>query len=220
MSDYIPSATDQEVKTKISLTAGNISESIIFALPGSAEYKSLSRHITTIFQKTYGASIYVTYPLLMGFMDSDKLPIAALGVRRADDNIQLFLEGYLDQSAETYIMEITGQSIPRHAIAEAGNLASAGKNNLLMLLYGLAFYLDNMGISYIIFTGTLFLERYLHSLNLYPHILADAKPERLDGDAAVWGTYYDTHPKVMVGNVKIFRTGLEAYFANPNRVKQ
>ena len=186
--------------------------SLMLALPDSAEYASLSRHIVNVYKKTYNADIQVAYPLLMGFVDAQRNPLAALGIRCAIDESPLFLERYLDQPAEFCLQTITGQPISRYTIAEAGNLASSGKSDILMLLYGLACHLDQEGISHILFTGTSLLKRYLHSLGLYPHVLGEADPARLGADAKGWGTYYATRPKVMAGSIPAFRAGLEHYF--------
>jgi hypothetical protein len=188
--------------------------SLILAHRGEHEFNFLSQHITNIFRKTYNADIVVTYACLLGFMNAQDKPLAALGIRYAAEESPLFLERYLDKPVDVCLQAITGERIARHTIAEAGNLASSGKADILMLLYGLACHLDHEGISTILFTGTALLKRYLHSLGLYPHVLAEADPARLGEDAARWGTYYATRPKVMAGNVLAFRKGLEAYFCS------
>jgi len=166
----------------------------------------LAWHIVAVYRAAYGADVEVTYPLLMGFMDAGRKPLAALGIRCTDEESPLFLERYLDHPAERYVQA------PRYAIAEAGNLASAGKSDILMLLYGLACHLEQEGMEYILFTGTSLLKRYLNTLTLYPQVLAEADPARLGKNAARWGTYYATRPKVMAGSVPAFRAGLESYF--------
>ena len=187
---------------------------LVFAGRGDVGYRVFARHIAGIFQQNYGAKIAVNYPLLMGFVDDSNEPIAALGIRYAIVESPLFLERYLDNPAEIILQNITGKQISRCTIAEAGNLASSGNGDILRLLYALACHLETVGMEYILFTGTSLLRRYLNSLGLYPHILAEAKAERAGENAANWGTYYDTRPKVMAGNVNEFRKGLEAYFAN------
>ena len=181
---------------------------------GSENYELIARHIAGIYQRTYGADIEVTYPLLIGFVDANANPVAALGVRCAVDESPLFLERYLNQTAEVCLQSITGKRVSRLTIAEVGNMASTGKGDILMLLYGLACHLDCEGMSHILFTGTTLLQRYLHSLGLYPHVLAEADPTRLGTNAKNWGTYYATRPKVMAGSVPAFRAGLENYFRN------
>ena len=185
--------------------------SLVFALPGSTEYESFSQHIKNVFQKTYGAKIEVNYPLLMGFMDEEENPLVALGIRRAINSVPLFLEQYLDYPAESCLQTVTGQPVLRHTIVEVGNLASTGKGDILNLLKCLSFYLDQEGVSHLLLTGTSLLKRYINSLGLYPHILAEALPSRLAQDAAQWGTYYETKPKVLAGSVSAFRAGLESH---------
>ena len=191
--------------------------SLMLAYPDSKEYLLLSKHIASVFYKTYGADIEVNYPLLMGFVDTMQNPLAALGIRCSSPVSPLFLECYLDQPAELCLQAVTGEYVRRDAIAEAGNLASGGKNDIIMLLYGLACHLEQEGIAYILFTGTSLLKRYLHSLGLFPHVLAEADPARVGKNVALWGTYYATRPKVMAGSVPAFRAGLECYFHNSTR---
>ena len=191
--------------------------SLVLASSGSAEYESLALHITSVFQKSYGARIEVNYPLLMGFVDAEENPLVALGIRRTMNDSKLFVEHYLDQPAESCLQAITQQPVMRHTIAEVGNLASSGKGNIFHLLYSLSCYLEQEGISHLLFTGTSLLKRYINSLGLYPHILAEADPVRLGQDATVWGSYYDTRPKVMAGSVSAFRAGLEVHCRNSKR---
>ena len=185
---------------------------LTLAWRGCDGYEALALHIATVYRKTYGADIDVAYPLLMGFIDAYARPLSALGIRCASDESPMFLEQYLDHPAEICLQAITGQPVSRLTIAEAGNMASTGKGDILMLLYGLACHLEQEGVSHILFTGTALLKRYLHSLGLYPHVLAEANPARLRAGAERWGTYYATRPKVMAGSVPAFRAGLENYF--------
>lgn len=185
---------------------------------GSAGYEIMAQHIEEIFKKHYDAEITVSYPRLIGLVDDADNVKAALGVRRAFHHKPLFLENYLELPAEKHLSTLTGQDVQRHAIAEAGNLASTGKNGIIRLLYALACHLDQEGVEYIIFTGTSLLRRYLHGLGMYPLVLAEANPEKLGDNAACWGSYYDTRPKVMAGSVRTFRTGLECHLYNKEQI--
>ena len=191
--------------------------SLTLAWRGCDGYEALALHIATVYRKTYGADIEVVYPLLMGFVDAYARPLSALGIRCAVDESPLFLEQYLDHPAEIYLQAITGQPVSRLTIAEAGNMASTGKGDILKLLYGLACHLEQEGMSHILFTGTALLKRYLHSLGLHPYVLAEASPACLKTGAERWGTYYSTHPKVMAGSVPAFRAGLEHYFRHAGK---
>lgn len=182
------------------------------ALCGEGDYTAIAAHIKAVFHRTYGADVEVTYPLLMGLMDEENNPQAALGIRCGADEQPLFLEQYLDAPVEHCVVDVMGRPVMRDKIAEAGNLASAGRSDLLSLLYGLACYLDHKEVEIILFTGTSFLKQYLNRLDLYPHELAHADPAKLGEDAVNWGSYYTTNPKVMAGSVAKFRQGLEAYF--------
>ncbi|MBI1276137.1 hypothetical protein GC177_09230 [bacterium] len=217
---HVSPLANQPGKRPFSLNCSKAHPSIILATPGSDGYTAMAEYIRAVYRKTYQADIDVTYPWLMGLMQDGTRLLSALGIRYASEHGRLFLEQYLPSSAEEHIREATGELPLRQGIAEAGNLASAGKGDVMMLLYGLACHLEQEGMSFILFTGTALLRRYLNSLGLFPYVLAPADPARLGPDAARWGTYYDTKPYVMAGSVLTFRKGLEDYFTQCGRIRQ
>ena len=182
-------------------TCAKSEPTLLLAVSGSHEYEVFSSYIINVFRETYSAEIHVTYPLLMGLVDAEGQPLAALGIRHAAGGQRLFLENYLGQSVESYLRLANGQCVERENIAEVGNLASSGKANILLLLYSMTCFLNHKEISHILYTGTSALNRYLRNLGLNPSELTDADPALLGADAGKWGTYYATHPKVMVGCV-------------------
>ena len=214
MHSYISSQCDS-IFASIPLTKQQ--SSLLLALDGSDEYDVLADYISSVFYKAYGAEITVSYPILMGFADVESDYLAGLGIRFAIDQSPLFVERYLDQPAEISLRTITGENVDRHRLAEAGNLSASGKGTIALLLYGLACYLDQEGMSHILFTGTSPLKRYLNGIGLHPHVLTPADPARLGHEAATWGSYYQTKPKVMAGSVSAFRTGIEQHFRNVRR---
>lgn len=176
------------------------------ALPGEPEYEEYSRFIAAVFRKAYDASVMVSYPTLVAICGQSGVQ-AALGLRSAADEA-LFLERYLETPAEHAIAGRTGLVLPRSAIAEAGNLASVRLAALRDLMFVLSCLLRQQGHRYILFTGTDSLKRYLEALGLKPVVYADADPARLGGEAASWGRYYDTCPRVMGGGADEFYYGL------------
>ena len=192
----------------------SVPPSLATALPGTATYRTLSQHIVSVFQEAYSAAVEVRYPSLIGVLDETARPSAALGVRRAAEGGSLFLERYLDQPAEVCLEKITGQRVSRSALAEVGNLASVGVNDISRLFYTLACRFEDEGIAYVLCTGTSLLRRGFNRMGLYSYVLADADPARLNGEASRWGTYYATGPKVLAGNVSDFRQKLELYNAS------
>lgn len=181
------------------------------AMPASGEYAELSELIGQVFKRAYGAQVTVSYPQLLGVYGPDHKPRAALGLRGAGEE-PLFLERYLEKPVEQVVLERTGRIIERGRIAEAGNLASMRLSALRNLMFALSVTLKQAEFDYILVTGTESLRAYLELLGLRPTVYAQAQPEKLGQDAASWGRYYDTQPKVMGGTVDDFYHGLLAAY--------
>lgn len=182
------------------------------AEPGmSKEYDELSALIQRMYKRNYGAEVHVTYPQLLGVYDKMGVPLAALGIRSAEES-KLFLENYFDQPIEDVIYNKTGTHIPRHQIAEAGNLASTRITALRDLMLSLSVSLISQGFAYVLFTGTQNLKHYYEMLGMEPDVFIDASPSRLGDDAPQWGTYYNSKPQVMGGLTQEFYSGLLAAY--------
>lgn len=182
------------------------------AEPGmNKEYTELSDLITLTYKKAYDAEVMVTYPQLLGVYDRTGAPQAALGIRSAAQGT-LFLERYCDRPVEEEVFLKTGRHIPRHQIAEAGNLASTRVTALRDLMLSLSVALINQKFRYVLFTGTQNLKHYYELLGMNPDVFMDADPARLGQDAARWGRYYDTKPQVMGGLTHAFYEGLMAAY--------
>lgn len=175
------------------------------------EYSIFSELIAAVFEQAYSARVMVTYPTLIGVCGHGGKPQAALGLRGASEE-PLFLENYLNKPAEQAILERIGLALPRHEIAEAGNLASTRVAALKDLMFALSLTLKQQGFRYILFTGTESLKRYLEALGLKPVVYAEANPAQLGEEAKYWGRYYDMKPKVMGGTADEFYYGLLAAY--------
>lgn len=156
--------------------------------------------IRDIYKKYYDADIVVSYPYLMAVHDRHNNILAAVGFRFAVNN-HLFLEQYFDQPIQDVVSEKYHQIIARSQIVEIGSLASRGGVAKFLFL-AIAGYLQKMGYSYVAMTGTSNLRKNFSRLNLKPKIICKAKSERLTDVSQNWGSYYDSRPKVMVGNIK------------------
>lgn len=158
------------------------------------ERRKVEDFIIDVYNRSYGAKIGVHYPILMSVRDEQNNILAALGFRYAD-HAPLFLEQYLSQPVEKIL------KTARHDIVEIGNLASAGGGASLFLFAALSAYLKHRGTRYAVITGTSFIEKRLRSLGLRPRRLASADPACLLQKDEDWGTYYDTAPHVLAGNI-------------------
>jgi hypothetical protein len=150
--------------------------------------------IIDIYAKAYGAQIGVHYPVLMSVRDDSGDILAALGFRYAMQE-PLFLEQYLSAPVEQVL------DASRDYITEIGNLASAGGGASLFLFAALSAYLHSKKQQYAVITSTDFLEKRFCDMGLKPKRLAEADPALLLHKDENWGTYYDTHPRVLAGQV-------------------
>lgn len=151
--------------------------------------------IKAIYKQSYNADIAVNYPVLMSVRNEDGDILAAVGFRYAKHE-PLFLEHYTGTPVHNLM------NVLRDEIVEIGNLASAGQGASAFLFAALASYLNNKGIHYAAITGTDFLHRYFEKAGLKPRKLCDADVNAIEDNAQNWGSYYDTQPRVLVGDVK------------------
>ncbi len=151
--------------------------------------------IKTIYKEHYGADIQVEYPVLMSVRDQDDNILAAVGFRYADKE-PLFLEQYTKHAIDQIL------SCERQDVVEVGNLASAGQGASVFLFAALASYLNSKNIRFATITGTDYLHSYFSRIGLQPRKLCDADIASVTSDGQSWGSYYDTHPRVLVGSVE------------------
>jgi Thermostable hemolysin len=157
--------------------------------------KAVEEFIIDTYARAYGAKIGVHYPILMSVKDDGGNILAALGFRYAT-NGPLFLEQYLSHPVEEIL------DTPRSSITEIGNLASSGGGASVFLFAALSAYLNGKGQTHAVITGTNFIEKRLRTLGLKPTRLAAANPDLLLHKDENWGTYYNTNPHVLAGQVE------------------
>jgi hypothetical protein len=178
----------------------------ISILTGPArERAEVENFISAIYAHTYGADISVHYDTLMSVRDDHGDIVAALGFRSAGHG-PLFLEQYLRRPVDAVL------DIPRHQIAEIGNLASNGSGASSFLFTALAAYLHHGGFKQAVVTGTATLEKRFHKMGLEPVRHAFADPALLDQNQTDWGRYYDTRPHVLSGSVTLGYLRLQSRF--------
>lgn len=159
------------------------------------ERQRVENFIKGIYKHSYDADIDVDYPVLMSIRNSDNEILSAVGFRYADKE-PLFLEQYTNAPIENIL------DCKRQEIVEIGNLASAGQGASVFLFAALASYLSNKNIHYATITGTDFLHRYFKKSGMKPRKICDAELLAVQSGTQNWGSYYDTHPRVLVGSVE------------------
>lgn len=158
--------------------------------------------IRETFAQAYGASVHSFMPRLLAVCLKNGDLLAAFGVRSARDE-KLFLENYLDQPVEQAIEEKVGAKPDRSKIVEIGNFAAIYPGGMRWMIVALTLMLYEEGYEWVVFTGTSALRNGFTRLGLHPTEICPARIERLDAEEQIcWGTYYDSKPTVMFGNIR------------------
>ncbi|MBI5328979.1 MAG: thermostable hemolysin [Betaproteobacteria bacterium] len=177
------------------------SPQICRAVPADAPLRTeCEDFIRNVFARRYDARVTRFAPDLYALEQHGQV-CAAAGWRGAHSG-PLFLERYLDESAEALISRLAGHAVERRRIAEVGNLAATLPGAGMRLILNLAGELDRQGYEWVIFTATQELIGLFAKLGLPPLALTSADPARLGGEAQEWGRYYDTRPVVVAGRVR------------------
>jgi len=168
--------------------------------------------VRTVFERAYGAKVSHFLPRMMTLSDGRGELRAALGLRRAD-HAPLFLETYLDEAVETLVARIAQRQVTRAGIVEVGNLASTQRGALRCLITALTAYLKGAGAEWAVFTATPTVLNAFRKLGITLHTLGPADKARLGVAGELWGSYYETSPMVVAGNVAQACEALESYLA-------
>jgi hypothetical protein len=157
--------------------------------------------IAQVYRERYGASLQSFLPHLLAYHDADGQLVAAVGLRLGDEG-PLFVEQYLDAPAQHLIRaRRLADDLQRHDLAEVGNFAALSPGTARDLIVQLTCTLHAARVRWVLFAATRQLRNAFHRLQLSPLELAEASPDRLQGDASDWGSYYAAQPRVMCGNV-------------------
>ncbi len=167
---------------------------------GDTGRAELEAFIARAFLQTYGATISHFCDTLIGCRDRDGAWTAALGYSLAAHG-PTFLEQYLDAPLEAAIGERLGRPVPREHIVEVGNLAATHPGAARALIVRTTEHLHHQALRVVAFTATPGLLNSFGRLRLRPQALAPADPGRLPEADRLWGSYYDTQPHVMFGDI-------------------
>jgi|JI7StandDraft_1071085.scaffolds.fasta_scaffold04301_3 hypothetical protein len=154
---------------------------------------SLEQFIVAGFADAWQATISQFMPDLLAVKARGQWQ-AALGVRTGQAE-KLFVEQYLDADIR-HVLQGVGVYTERTDIAEIGNLFSANRQFTLMLFVTMAHALYQCGIRHLVCCATSQVQHILSRHGLTLQVLAAGDPQRLQGNAADWGRYYESHPQV------------------------
>ncbi len=171
------------------------------ASPGSARREMLEQFIRQRFELQHGARIRHFMPCLFGLENQAGQLLGAVGVRGGNSGA-LFLERYLNEPIEIAIGGRLGYVEPgRGEVVEVGNLAADSPGAARLLIVALTDLLVALGFRWVTFTGTPTLLNSFQRLGLTPIALGEADPTRMGEELADWGSYYDSRPLVMAGDI-------------------
>jgi hypothetical protein len=165
--------------------------------PDRAEVEA---YIAAVYAERYGASLTAFLPRLLAFRSQDGELQAAVGLRRGQER-PLFVEQYLDVPADAAIAARQGCPVRREEMVEVGSFAACSAGDAREVIVQLTGLLHHAGVRWVLFAATRQLRNAFDRLRLQTVELAEARPERLQGDAAQWGSYYDSQPKVLFGDI-------------------
>lgn len=179
-----------------------LDEALTIVDRAGANRRSLERFIAGRYALTYGARIEHFADQLVGLTDAEGRWTAAVGFTPAH-SAPLFIEQYLDMPIEQAIAERLGVDVDRTQVVEVGNLAATFPGAARRLVIAMTELLHRRGHTWVAFTSTTSLLNTFARLDIATIVLAAADPERLHAGADAWGSYYDTSPLVMAGNIPI-----------------
>lgn len=156
--------------------------------------------IAQVYRARYGAELSRFLPHLLAFHNAAGGLQAAVGLRCGSEG-RLFVEQYLDVSADDAIAAVIGRPVLRDQIVEVGNFGALSAGNARELILNLTCWLHAAGFRWVLFAATRQLRNAFDRLHLSTVELADARASRLTDDQNRWGRYYDAQPKLMFGDI-------------------
>ncbi|MGY5795747.1 thermostable hemolysin [Rheinheimera faecalis] len=160
---------------------------------------SIEQFIASGFAKAYQADVHKFMPNLLGVSRAGEWQ-AVLGLRCAATSAaktKLFIEHYLPAPVEQ-LLATYGMQAERSQLIEIGHLYAINRQSLLQLFVLMAYALDQLNYRYLLCAATTQVRGILSRHGIELTELGEAKAEALGEEAASWGSYYDTNPKVCV----------------------
>lgn len=176
--------------------------------PGDPRRADTEAFIAQVYRARYDARLTAFLPHLLAFRNAAGGLQAAVGLRCGHEG-PLFVEQYLDGSAEDAIAAVVGREVTRDRLVEVGNFGALSGGDARELILHLTHWLHAAGFRWVLFAATRQLRNAFDRLHLATVTLADADASRLDGDGNAWGRYYDTQPQLMFGDIAAGHAYLE-----------
>jgi len=175
--------------------------SLALVSESSEDRRAVEQSIMQKFERAYGAHLTHFLPDLLKLGTADELGAVA-GIRAARKEA-LFLEQYLDRPVEQAVARAFKTPVDRDSIVEIGNLAANVPGYAYTLFAALATILARAGFRWVVCTATPQVASMLSRMGLSARAICRADPSLLEADAADWGDYYASGPRVMAGDVQL-----------------
>lgn len=182
------------------LPAGSRFASVTVVRPECPNRSEVEAYIQSGYQRHFQADVVHFMPVLVAFRDERGELRAVVGVRSAESG-PLFVEQYLDTSAETAVAGALSTAVDRSHVAEVGSLAASDAGDAREIITYLTRWLHAAGVRWVLFAATRQLRNAFARLRLAPVVIAKADPLRLGDAATAWGSYYRTEPQVLCGDI-------------------
>lgn len=164
--------------------------------PGFERHCEATEFIARAYDRVFGARLRSFYPSLITLHEDGRRLCGVAGARHAEAQ-QMFLEQYLDQSAESAIAEQVGRAVPRRGIVEIGNLSVARPALTYPFMAMIGGWLQAYEVDWLVFALTRTLRRLFQRAGVELIDLGAAESQRLGLTENDWGSYYDHEPRVM-----------------------
>ncbi len=167
---------------------------------GHRDRPDVEAFIAGVYRRRHGAALRQFLPRLLAFRGPGDSLQAAVGLRCGSGE-RFFVEQYLDAAAEVEIGRRLGHAVERRDIVEVGNFASLSSGDARECIVQITHLLHRNRVPWVLFAATRELRNAFDRLRLGTVAIAEARPERLHAGAGDWGSYYDTRPQVLFGDI-------------------
>jgi hypothetical protein len=198
-NDFSP--RDARILARVRTVAAPAEPVISLHGPCATDREAIETRIADKFAQRYGAQIRHFLPYLVDLSVAGQIGAVA-GLRPARDGA-LFLEQYFDGPVEQAVSRTYRTPVDREQIVEIGNLASDAPGAASLLFGMLPTLLARAGLRWVVCTATPQVRAMLDRLGFPTRTICRADPVVLGDGQRDWGSYYDSCPQVIVGDVNV-----------------
>lgn len=160
---------------------------------------AVRQYVYRRYKRAFNAQLDEFMPVFLTLFETEKI-VSVCGIRAANSD-ELFLEQYLDESAEVLVRKALGAHVERSQLIEFGQLASFSMGFSKAHFHLMAQMLIEKGYHYCIFTATQPLMALMKRMGLSLNIVHAADDSRVINSSR-WGTYYQYQPQIVVGRLQ------------------